>query len=342
MLKVLVLSLIGGFLFSRLHISIPWMLGPIVFVMLVQFVYKGPLRWSGKLRDIGIVMVATMIGVQFNIELFGMLGSLLFYMLTLNLILIGGSIGIAFCANKWAKIPMKAALLGSIPGGLGQILIFAEEENIKEIGIITYLQVIRLLLVVVLVPFIVAGQTMGSAPSDANLTVSLVLLTGAAWVCGYAAKRIRMPVAFFIAPIILLITLQLTTPLAMPEVPGIFMITAQLLIGAHIGLMLKPHMVKLPLRVLIAGIASALALIILTFGSSFIMSFAMDTSFATSFLSTAPGGLDQMVLLAEDINADVSFVSMFQTFRLLFIFTLVMPLLKLFYRWRGKKEALLN
>lgn len=342
MLKVLVLSLIGGFLFSRLHISIPWMLGPIVFVMLVQFVYKGPLRWSGKLRDIGIVMVATMIGVQFNIELFGMLGSLLFYMLTLNLILIGGSIGIAFCANKWAKIPMKAALLGSIPGGLGQILIFAEEENIKEIGMITYLQVIRLLLVVVLVPFIVAGQTMGSAPSDANLTVSLVLLTGAAWVCGYAAKRIRMPVAFFIAPIILLITLQLTTPLAMPEVPGIFMITAQLLIGAHIGLMLKPHMVKLPLRVLIAGIASALALIILTFGSSFIMSFAMDTSFATSFLSTAPGGLDQMVLLAEDINADVSLVSMFQTFRLLFIFTLVMPLLKLFYQWRGKKEALLN
>lgn len=342
MVKVLVLSLIGGFLFSRLHISIPWMLGPIVFVMLVQFVYKGPLRWSGKLRDIGIVMVATMIGVQFNIELFGMLGSLLFYMLTLNLILIGGSIGIAFCANKWAKIPMKAALLGSIPGGLGQILIFAEEENIKEIGIITYLQVIRLLLVVVLVPFIVAGQTMGSAPSDANLTVSLVLLTGAAWVCGYAAKLIRMPVAFFIAPIILLITLQLTTPLAMPEVPGIFMITAQLLIGAHIGLMLKPHMVKLPLRVLIAGIASALALIILTFGSSFIMSFAMDTSFATSFLSTAPGGLDQMVLLAEDINADVSLVSMFQTFRLLFIFTLVMPLLKLFYQWRGKKEALLN
>ena len=136
MLKVLVLSLIGGYLFSRLHIPIPWMLGPIVFVMLAQFVYKGPLRWSGKLRDIGIVMVGTVIGVQFNTDLFGILGSLLFYMFTLNLILIGGSIGIAYLLSKWANIPMKAALLGAIPGGLGQILVFAEEENIKEIGMI--------------------------------------------------------------------------------------------------------------------------------------------------------------------------------------------------------------
>src|SRR5690606_9003406 len=115
----------------------------------------------------------------------------------------------------------------------------------------------------------------------------------------------------FITPILLLITLQLTTPIAMPPVPNIVMVVAQLLIGAHIGLMLKPHMIKLPMRVLAAGILSALALIVLTLGSSFLMSFAMNTSFATSFLSTAPGGLDQMVLLADAIKADVSLVSMF-------------------------------
>ena len=57
MLKVLVLSLIGGYIFSLLHIPIPWMLGPIVVIMLAQFIYKGPLRWSGKLRDLGVVMV---------------------------------------------------------------------------------------------------------------------------------------------------------------------------------------------------------------------------------------------------------------------------------------------
>ncbi|MGM9955156.1 MAG: AbrB family transcriptional regulator [Peribacillus sp.] len=338
MLKVLILSFIGGYIFSLLHIPIPWMLGPIVVVMLAQFVYKGPLRWSSQMRDLGVVMVGTAIGVQFNTDLFGMMSSILLYMITLNVILIGGSIGIAYLTSKWTKIPMKAAILGAIPGGLGQIVVFAEEEKVKEIGVISYFQVIRLLLVVVFVPFIVAGQVMSKPPTDAKLTISLVLLIALAWGCSHLMKRIHLPVAFFITPILLFITLQLTTPLAMPQIPGIIMDIAQLLIGAHIGLMLKPHMIKLPVRILVGGIFSAFALIALTFGSSFFMSFALDTTFATSFLSTAPGGLDQMVLLANAVHADVSLVSMFQTFRLLFIFILIMPLMKMYYRWQGKKK----
>lgn len=342
MLRVLALSLIGGYLFSLLHIPIPWMLGPIVVVMLTQFVYKGPLKWSGKMRDLGVVMVGTVIGVQFNISLFGMMGSILFYMIVLNIILIGGAIGIAYLTGKWAKIPLRAAVLAAIPGGLGQIIVFAEEEKVKEIGIISYFQVIRLLLVVVFVPFIVAGQVMSKPPSDAKLTISLMLLIALALGCSHLMKRIQLPVAFFITPIILLIALQLTTPIAMPPVPGIVMVVAQLLIGAHIGLMLKPDMIKLPMRVLLGGIFSALALIALTFGSSFLMSFALETTFATSFLSTAPGGLDQMVLLADAVKADVSLISMFQTFRLLFIFIIIMPLMKVFYRWWDKKETVYN
>lgn len=339
MLKVLILSLVGGFIFSLLHIPIPWMLGPIMVVMLAQFVYKGSLRWSGKMRDLGVVIVGSAIGVQFNIDLFGMMGSIFFYMIMLNIILIGGSIGIAYLTSKWTKIPMKAAVLGAIPGGLGQIVVFAEEEKIKEIGVISYFQVIRLLLVVVFVPFIVAGQVMSKQPADAKLSISLIALIALAWVCSHLTKRIHLPVAFFITPIILFITLQLTTPITMPQVPGIVMDIAQLLIGAHIGLMLKPNMIKLPVRVLAAGIVSALALISLTLGSSFLMSLAMNTSFATSFLSTAPGGLDQMVLLADAVNAEVSIVSLFQTFRLLFIFILIMPMMRIFYRWRDKKNA---
>lgn len=337
MLKVLILSLIGGYLFSLLHIPIPWMLGPIVFVMVAQFFYKGPLIWSGKLRDIGIVIVGTVIGVQFNVELFSMMGSILFYIFILNIILIGGSIGIAYFTSKWTEIPIKTAVLGSIPGGLSQILIFAEEEKVEGLGFISYFQVIRLLLVVVFVPFIVAGTTVNKPLSDVNLTVGLVLLIAAAWGCSYLTKKIHLPVAFFITPIILVLVLQLLTPTLVPSVPSIVMDIAQLLIGAHIGLMLKPHMIKLPIRILIAGVLSAIALIVLTFGSSYLMSLAMETSFATSFLSTAPGGLDQMVVLADAIKADTSLVSLFQTFRLLFIFILIMPLLKLFYRWHDKK-----
>lgn len=333
MLKVLILSLVGGYIFSLLHIPIPWMLGPIFVMIMAQFVYEGELQWSAHLRDLGIIIVGTAIGLQFNVSLFSMIGSILFYMVALNIILIGGAIFIAYLTSKWTNIPFEASVLGAIPGGLGQIIVFAEDAKIKEIGVISYFQVIRLILVVILVPFIVAGEMVNRPPNDATFTWGLLLCLAVAWACAIFTKRFNFSVSIFITPIILFIVLQLATPLTMPAVPDLLMVIAQLLIGAHIGLMLKPNMVKLPKRVLFGGLFSALALVALTFGSSFIMTAMMDTSFATSFLSTAPGGLDQMVLLADAIKADASLVSMFQTFRLLFIFLVVLPLMKMFYQW---------
>lgn len=340
MLKVLVLSIIGGYFFSLLHIPIPWMLGPTIVVLITQFIYKGELKWSNQLRDLGIAVVGTSIGIRFNVELFDKLGSLLLYMLLLNMILIVGAIGIAYLTSKYTKIPIKASILSAIPGGLSQILLFAEQEKIEDVGAIFYFQVMRLLLVVIFVPFIVAGHAVNHHGADATFSISLVFIIALAWGFSYLMDRIHFPVAFFIAPILLLIGIQLATPLTMPQIPNIVMIVAQIFIGANIGLMLKPDMVKFPKRILIAGVMSAFALIVLTLGSSLLMSWMMKTSFTTSFLSTSPGGIDQMVLLADEVHADISIVSTFQTFRLLFIFILVMPLLKGYYHWRGKKERI--
>lgn len=109
---------------------------------------------------------------------------------------------------------------------------------------------------------------------------------------------------------------------------------AQILIGAYIGLLLKPETLRLPLNVLIGGIASTVAMIILTYGTSLLIARFLDLSFATSFLSTAPGGLDQMGLLAAAVKADISVVTVFQLFRLLFIFLCVLPIIKWVYRER--------
>lgn len=337
-LKVLILSLIGGYLFSLMHIPIPWMLGPIVFIVIAQFLYKGELKWSSRFANIGIVILGTSIGVQFNMALFYDIGSIIFYMILLNIILIGSSFLIAYIFAKWSKISLKTAILGTIPGGLSQIILFAEHEKNVNIGVISYFQVIRLLLVVVVVPFIVAGHSISKPVVSPTLSFSLIALIIVAWIASYFMNRIHFPVAYFITPIILIIVLQITTPLAMPHFPSYFMTIAQLLIGAHIGLMLKPNMLKLPTRVLLSGILSSATLIFFTLGSCFLMSWMMDTSFATSFLSTAPGGLDQMVLLADSIKADASLVSMFQTFRLLFIFIIILPLMKVFYHWQNKKR----
>jgi len=337
MLKVLVLALIGGFIFSWLHIPIPWMLGPLFTILITQFLYKGTLLWSSKLLEIGIIILGVAIGEQFNLSLFSDIGMLLLFMILINVILIASSIVLAYILSKWSKLSIKSMILGAIPGGLGQIILFAEEENDVDIAAVTYFHIVRLILVVVFIPFIVSGHMVSKTVNHSSLSISLILLFILAWGCTYVAKRIKLPVAPFLAPILLVIGLQFTS-FEIAPVPSIIMNGAQLLIGAHIGLLLKPEMVKLPFRYLIAGILSAIGLIALTFGTSFIVSYFLDYSFASSFLSTAPGGLDQMVLLADAIGADVSVVSVYQIFRIMFIFLVVLPGLKFYYNYRAKKR----
>ena len=118
--------------------------------------------------------------------------------------------------------------------------------------------------------------------------------------------------------------------------------TGKLFMGAYIGLLLKPDMIKLGKRVLLLGVGSALFLLAITFFQGLLLVYLLDYSLSTSFLSAAAGGLDQMSLLANSIGADVSVVTVFQIFRLLFVFLLVLPLLKVACSYLDRREKVLK
>lgn len=62
----------------------------------------------------------------------------------------------------------------------------------------------------------------------------------------------------------------------------------------------------------------------------------------TSFLSLAPGGADQMGIIGHELEADVSMITGYQLFRILFIFFAVPPLLKLILGISLKKRNFKN
>ncbi len=338
MLKVLAAALIGAYIFRFLHIPIPWMLGPIFSILFLQFIYKGSLHWSPILRDLGLVIVGIAIGKQFDLSLFDNIGILLLYMLIMNIALITASFGMAYGFSKWSKLSFKSMILSTIPGGLGQIVVFAAEEKDVDLAAITYFHIVRLLLVVIIVPFMVAGHMEAKPDTPVSISIALTVFIAIAFICASAAKRIKLPVAYFLTPILISVGLQLAS-VDIPSVPSELMNIALLLLGSYIGLLFKPHMVRLPVRYLLAGILSSAGLLVLTYAASFLMTAVSGYSFTTSFLSTAPGGLDQMVLLADAVDADVSTVSVFQIFRLLFIFLIVMPLLRYYYSSIAEKPA---
>jgi len=58
----------------------------------------------------------------------------------------------------------------------------------------------------------------------------------------------------------------------------------------------------------------------------------------TALLSLAPGGMDQMGVIAHSIGADLSIVSGYQLFRTFFIFFAIPSLLRLLFNYTDRRS----
>lgn len=323
-------GLLGAFLFKTLNIPIPWMLGPLVTIFLLQFFTKLPLKWHGNFRDAGLIVVGLSLGDYFTKEIFQTMPKFLLMIIVLNAILIAFSVALAFVTAKWCHIDFSTALVSSIPGGLSQLIIFAEERDKINLSIVTYFHVIRVLLVVSLVPILLSTTSQGVTTTDSTDTFSITIfiLIFFGYIAMILAKRLKVPVPAFLGPLLFALILNIFN-VQHTAVTIDFVHIAQVLVGCHIGLSLTKKDVELSKRLLIMGVVSAVLLIVLTIFTGYIFSIIYgDISFETAFLSLAPGGLDQMSLIALGIGGNVALVTMFQLFRILIIYIIVLPVLQ--------------
>lgn len=322
----------------------PWMLGPLFAVLISQFFVKYPLYWPVSIRNVGLIIIGASIGQAFLFDLFKGMGWLILYMLLINVILLIVSVLMAFGVQKLSNISLKTALTCTIPGGLSQIVSFAEEEKDVDLAVATYFHVVRVISIVMLIPFILSAHAV-KPNEQSNFSISfigslaLLLLICASMV--WIGKKIKLPVPYFMSPVLFILVLKFFA-IDTPEIPSWLLHAAQLFMGAYIGLLLKPPMIKLGKRVLLLGVGSALLLLAITFAQLWILKSLLRYTLPTSFLSTAAGGLDQMSLLATAVGADISTVTVFQLFRLLFVFLLVLPLLKVACTYIDRREGMLK
>lgn len=335
---VIVVALIGVFIFQLFSLPMPWMLGSLFGVLIAQLLCKIPMKWPVYMRNIGLIIVGTAIGQLFTFNILVEMKKMFLFMLIFNLFLSLISLVIAFGLQKFSQIPFSTALISSIPGGLSQLVIFAEEEKEIDVAIVSYFHVIRVLCVVGLIPLIVSMTGHISKISQhvsTNLVHNLILMC-ISFIFIPIGRKLKLPVPYFLTPVVVGLLLNLVKINFEPIDTNLLHI-AQLFIGSYIGLLLPPKSLNLPISVLIGGISSAILLLVVTFFIAKGMDFVLDIDFTTSYLSTAPGGMDQMGLVATALHADATKVTIFQLFRMLFIYIVILPLLK----WgmlRHKKE----
>lgn len=329
-LRVLGIALVGAYTFSLLHIPIPWMLGPLVFVLVSQFFIR-ELKWPKPFRNIGLIIVGITIGEAFVVELFVQpeIWELSIYLLGLNIALLCFSFCMSYVMRKWTGQSFMNSVVCSIPGGLSHIVTFAEEQKNIDLAVVTYFHVVRVLAVIIVIPFMISPHSVAAAPIPWQLEQlpALVVLIVCSALFVPIARKLHMPTPQILGPVLFVIALKVFH-IELPLLPTNLQQLAQLLIGAYIGLLLKPPMLKLSPRLLAAGVVSAAVLLLATYSGALLLMQQLDFSFATAFLSTAPGGLDQMGILAAAVGANISLVTLFQLARILFIFFVAMPIVQ--------------
>lgn len=147
-ISALLIALSGGLLFSLISIPVPWLLGP-MSAILISDRFKGlTLYWPRALRDTALILIGYSIGLSFTSSSVENIIENLPTMLFMTVILVASAALMSKVISKLSGVNYPTVLTGSIPGGLSQMIIFAEEMKGIDVTTVTFLQVSRLLMIV--------------------------------------------------------------------------------------------------------------------------------------------------------------------------------------------------
>lgn len=349
-LVTLLIASCGGLLFEWIHIPVPWFLGPMVAILIGSRFSRIPLYWPSKIRDIGMIIVGYSMGLSFTKSALHQIFIQFPSIILMTIILISLSSLIALIVSKLSRIDYPTILTGSIPGGLSQMIMLAEETKGIDITVVTVLQVTRQMMIILLVPVYIFNPFFGVKPSVltnahhpemvqwGTMYPNILIFAIVSILCAILGKKIKLPTSFLVGPIIGTAVLTVFG-IHGPSLPASVLDISQFMIGSYVGLLLKPDKLPHKGRILTLAVMSGFCLLLTSLGLSFFLKLIYGASYSTSYLSLAPGGMDQMGILAHEVNANLSMVVGYQLFRLFFIFFVVPPILKLIFKKLVKKPS---
>ncbi|MDC3411995.1 AbrB family transcriptional regulator [Aquibacillus sp. 3ASR75-11] len=340
-LFTLVVAILAGALLYVTGMVLPWLLGPLlaVIVLKITFPKRFLFYWPIQLRSLALLLLGIQLGASFTSEAANKMATYLPYMALTTVLLIGFTLLLAFFVMKLTGISSTTALLGSFPGGLSQMVIVGEEMERANESVIMFMQTLRILLVLILVP-LVANVLYGDSSSSNSISQitnnvfsmepELFLLLLALCPIGiWLGKKINMPIPFMLIPLLIVAVAQTTIiPDTTVGLPTWLLNGAQLSLGAHLGYNMKIDRTLFTARMVSVALGSNVILLAFSFGISELFSLLWATPFKDLFLAVAPGGIAEMSVTALTIHADTAYVVTFQLFRVLFILLIVTPTMK--------------
>lgn len=225
---------------------------------------------------------------------------------------------------RTTELDAPTAALGLVAGGASGIVGMARELGADD-RLVAFMQYLRVLVVVLLTPLLVAvafpGHERGgvhAAPDPLFGTVEGWLITLAIAPLGaLLAGRLRVPAASLMGPMIVSGAVTLAVPGGEFAVPALLREAAFIGIGLQVGLRFTMATVRQVGRLLVPVLLALAGLLIACFGLAAALAATTSVSLLDAYLATTPGGLYAVLAVAVGAGANTTFIIAVQGLRLL-------------------------
>ena len=334
MILALLIGLLGSLIFIFLHLPLPWLMGSIFATSVAIRFEKIPIISPKLFSSPARILIGLAIGSAFTPEILKYIPQYTFSLLlvipfTILVIFFG-----TFYYYKILKYDLKTSYLGSMPGGVIEMVIIGQELKANTAKI-TLMQSSRLFFVVVSLPFIIQYIFQIDIRGNQLLTTPLVNVNFTQFVVLYIfgvlgaiiAKKIKLTAAFLMGPMIISIILY-SSGVFNVAIPDEFLKFIQIVFGVIIGFTFKGVPLKTIYQTLIATLGHFTILAILCILFILIIHFYLDFETLDILLAFGPGGQTEINLVAILVGANLPYITLHHIVRLLIVMNLAPILAK--------------
>jgi len=330
--KAILIGLIGGYLGTLIGLPLPWLLGSLGLNLCFAFTsYK--IIFPTKLLNPIFLIVGIILGGTLNVTLLYKIHLWIFSSVAMLLCTIVSTIFAGYYFFKVCKFSKFISVLAALPGAFvpisAALLEFGKSKNDKGVLIP---QATRVIFIVSFVPIFFISKLGFSEMTGYNyqniydykyfLEIAFLLII--CFIFANILKRYKIPSPTLIGAMALSGAFY-TFELVNARFPDVLINIAFIFLGTALGTRLNGLKIKELLFFIFHGIIVSSILVIVAMITAYLLTF-IGFEFVPTFLSFAPGGIHEMVVISVAYNIDPIFVS-YHHFLRIFIIVLFLPFL---------------
>ena len=335
--KALFIGIIGGYIGTLIGLPLPWLLGSLGFNLCFAFTnYK--IIFPTKLLNPVFLIVGIILGGTLNVSLLYKIHLWIYSSFAMLICTLVSTILAGYYFYKICKFEKLVSILAALPGAFvpisAALLEFGKKSDYKGVLIP---QATRVIFIVSFVPILFINNFGFSEMTGYNFTniydlkyfFEIMFLIVVCVIFALILKKINIPSPTLIVAMALS-GLLYTFEIVDSRFPNTFINIAFIFLGTALGSRLNGLKIKELLFFIFHGIIVSTILVIVAMLTAYVLQEFLGFSFIPTFLSFAPGGIHEMVVISVAYNIDPIFVSYHHFLRILSIVIILPFILKKF------------